>query len=90
VAQLYPRALGSLFVASYDSQSYGGSILTRLHTGIELAASWSCLQYLDTNYVGNVSSIIAAFSCFAVETCLLMEPILSNGGCVVAYLEVDF
>jgi hypothetical protein len=30
VAQLYPRALGSLFVASYDSQ---GGILTRLHTG---------------------------------------------------------
>jgi hypothetical protein len=26
VAQLYPRALGSLFVASYDSQGYGGGI----------------------------------------------------------------
>jgi hypothetical protein len=33
VAQLYPQALGSLFVASYDSQSYGGGIRTRLHTG---------------------------------------------------------
>jgi hypothetical protein len=33
VAKLYPRALGSLFVASYDSQDYGGGILTRLHTG---------------------------------------------------------
>jgi hypothetical protein len=33
VAQLYPRAVGSLFVASYDSQGYGGGILTRLHTG---------------------------------------------------------
>jgi hypothetical protein len=31
VAQLYPRALDSLFVASYDSQGYGGGILTRLH-----------------------------------------------------------
>jgi hypothetical protein len=31
VAQLYPPALGSLFVASYDSQGYGGSIRTRLH-----------------------------------------------------------
>jgi hypothetical protein len=30
VAQLYPRALGSLSVASYDSQGYGGGILTRL------------------------------------------------------------
>jgi hypothetical protein len=26
VIQLYPQALGSLFVASYDSQGYGGSI----------------------------------------------------------------
>jgi hypothetical protein len=34
VAQLYPRALDSLFVASYDSQGYGGGILTRLHTGL--------------------------------------------------------
>jgi hypothetical protein len=30
VAQLYPQALGSLFVASYDSQGYGGVIRTRL------------------------------------------------------------
>jgi hypothetical protein len=33
VAQLYPQALGSLFVASYDSQGYGGGIGTRLHAG---------------------------------------------------------
>jgi hypothetical protein len=33
VAQLYPQALGSLFVASYDSQGYGGGIRSRLHTG---------------------------------------------------------
>jgi hypothetical protein len=32
VAQLNPLALGSLFVASYDSQGYSGGILTRLHT----------------------------------------------------------
>jgi hypothetical protein len=34
VAQLYPQALDSLFVALYDSQSYGGGIRTRLHAGI--------------------------------------------------------
>jgi hypothetical protein len=28
MAQLYPRALGSLSVVSYDSQGYGGGILT--------------------------------------------------------------
>jgi hypothetical protein len=33
VAQLYPRALGSLYVASCDSQGYGESILTRLDIG---------------------------------------------------------
>jgi hypothetical protein len=33
VAQLYPPEPGSLFVAFYDSQGYGGGILTRLHTG---------------------------------------------------------
>jgi hypothetical protein len=33
VAQLYPQALGSLFVASYNSQGHGGGIRTRLHMG---------------------------------------------------------
>jgi hypothetical protein len=33
VAQLYPQALVSLFVASYDSQDYGGGIRPRLHKG---------------------------------------------------------
>jgi hypothetical protein len=33
VARLCPKALSSLFVASYDSQSYGGGIRSRLHTG---------------------------------------------------------
>jgi hypothetical protein len=31
VAQLYPQALGYLFVVSYDSQGYSGGIRTRLH-----------------------------------------------------------
>jgi hypothetical protein len=34
VAQLYPQALGSLFVASYNSQGYGGGIRPRLRTGL--------------------------------------------------------
>jgi hypothetical protein len=33
VAQLYPQALDSIFVASYGSQGYGGNILNPLHTG---------------------------------------------------------
>jgi hypothetical protein len=31
VALLYPQVPGSLFVASYDSQGYGGGIRPRLH-----------------------------------------------------------
>jgi hypothetical protein len=33
VARLYPQALGSLFVAFYDSHGHGGGIRSRLHTG---------------------------------------------------------
>jgi hypothetical protein len=33
VAQLYPQALGSLFVAFYDSQGYSGGICARFHAG---------------------------------------------------------
>jgi hypothetical protein len=33
VAQLYPQAPTSLFVAFYDSQGYSGGILTHLHAG---------------------------------------------------------
>jgi hypothetical protein len=36
VAQLYPQVQGSLFVASYDSQDYGGGIRPRLHMGLVL------------------------------------------------------
>jgi hypothetical protein len=36
VAQLYPQASGSLFVAFYYSQGYGGGILTRLQKGYML------------------------------------------------------
>jgi hypothetical protein len=34
VAQLYPQALGSVFITYYNSQGYGGGILTHLHTGV--------------------------------------------------------
>jgi hypothetical protein len=34
VAQLYPWAPGSLSIAFYDSQGYGGGILSRFYTGL--------------------------------------------------------
>jgi hypothetical protein len=33
VGPVNPQALGFLFVASYDSQGYGGGIRSRLHMG---------------------------------------------------------
>jgi hypothetical protein len=41
VVQLYPQALGSLFVASYDSQGYDGGIRTHLHTADSSSSSLS-------------------------------------------------
>jgi hypothetical protein len=41
VAQLYLQAPGSLFIAFYDSQGYGGGILFCLHTGK------SSIKYLE-------------------------------------------
>jgi cellulose synthase/poly-beta-1,6-N-acetylglucosamine synthase-like glycosyltransferase len=41
VAQLYPWALGSLSVTSYDLQGYRGGIISRLHTGIGSFGSMS-------------------------------------------------
>jgi hypothetical protein len=37
VAQLYPQALGSLFVTSYNSEGYGGGIPTCLHVWIQVS-----------------------------------------------------
>jgi hypothetical protein len=48
VAQLYHQALGSLFVASYDSQGYGGGIQTRLHTGYQTTPESQFPLVLDT------------------------------------------
>jgi hypothetical protein len=42
-APVIPSALGSLFVASYDSQGYIGGILPRLHTGFLFSGSPSLL-----------------------------------------------
>jgi hypothetical protein len=37
VAQLYPQALGSLFVSSYDSQGYGADIKHQERVTLRLA-----------------------------------------------------
>jgi hypothetical protein len=54
VAQLYPQALGSHFVASCDSQGYGGGIRTRLSAGHCL--SWQ-IQSQSQSYVTTEGSV---------------------------------
>jgi hypothetical protein len=51
VAQLYPQAMGSLYVASCNSQGYGGSIRTRLHTGLNLNRLVSSLYSLGRDRI---------------------------------------
>jgi hypothetical protein len=50
MAQLYPWVLGSLF-APYDSQGYGGGVLTRFHTWL-LLFEFEFELYCDRRSVG--------------------------------------
>jgi hypothetical protein len=45
VDQLNPQALGSIFVASYGSQVYGGGIRTCFHRDIIISAGLGSLLY---------------------------------------------
>jgi hypothetical protein len=47
VAQLYPPGTGSLFVASYESQGYGGGIRNHLHVGNPSLSKSKLLYYLQ-------------------------------------------
>jgi hypothetical protein len=51
MAQLYPQALGFLFVASYDSQGYCGGIRPRLHTGLEFGVVTAAMKGINFCYV---------------------------------------
>jgi hypothetical protein len=48
VAQIYPLALSSLSIVYYDSQGYGGDILSRLYTGLCLCVVklFSCKHFM--------------------------------------------
>jgi hypothetical protein len=79
VARLYPQALGSIFVASYDSQSCGGGIGTRLHTvrsNLTRSVEW---YSLGENHIENTASNSTSI----VER----GPLPSNGSGTVAYLR---
>jgi hypothetical protein len=63
-----PPGTGFLFVASYDSQGYGGGILTRLDTGPEEIAglwldSWTVRR---TNWINRTGGLIREQTCTSV------------------------
>jgi hypothetical protein len=67
VAQLYSQALGSLFIASYDSQGYGGGIRTR-HTGPDGPRYIASARAAQKTSSSTISSIVACVS-VAADAC---------------------
>jgi hypothetical protein len=77
VAQLYPQALGSPFIASYYSRGYGGGIRTRLQTGADQLASGP--RYIQPRGGLNSSSIVVTDGCLATAWMLLKCLMVSTG-----------
>jgi hypothetical protein len=84
VTQLYPQAMESLFVASYDSQGYGGGIRTRLHAGNSLVFVGRSLKFM----LAFASTVIPGFSLLEIhgqdiypllDMCFEMGPPLRRG-----------
>jgi hypothetical protein len=81
VAQLYPQALGSLFVTSYDSQGYGGGIRPPPPHG-DLVPDRLFTNYSAYNISDRTAQKTLYHYCCAIvalEKCLFVEPLLSNG-----------
>jgi hypothetical protein len=85
VAKLHPRALGSLYVVSYDSQGYGRGIVTSIYTGYNLSVRSSKLLYDWRSVSQSVSQYVLASSSlvglatsyyFLSECCCLKVAIL--------------
>jgi hypothetical protein len=86
VTQLYPQALGSLFVASYESQGYGGGIQPRLHTGAELTTNRVLVITSRLGPTENAAHLLLK-SCLW-ERVLFMKALPSNNYGIFAYLAV--
>jgi hypothetical protein len=69
MAQLYPQALGSLFIASYDSQVYGGGIRPRLHTGLNCQLLL-VFRYIASDLTRRPLTMNVLYCCVFVGTCL--------------------
>jgi hypothetical protein len=82
VVLLCHQVLGSLFVASYVSQGYGGGIRTRLHTG-----SWSYRLTTNYNILGtkraeNTFPLLMFYCCLVVRPENTIPLLLFAGRCL--------
>jgi hypothetical protein len=59
LAQLYPQAPDSLFVVFYDSQGYGGGMLTRLHFIIWKCRRTSCKYIVAAVYLSLLTASLS-------------------------------
>jgi hypothetical protein len=75
VAQIFPRALGSLSVASYDSQGYGG--------GIRPASTWECLGQNRNVCHGYLRNSKPKLALLARTSRILTDRINDKYGCSV-------
>jgi hypothetical protein len=74
VVQLYPQAMGFLYVAFYHSQGYGVGIRPRLHTGLK-------------SYPFDLNSVLLSYIAYPYpRKCLLITPI--QGNVFVCFLAV--
>jgi hypothetical protein len=77
------HSIVSLFVASYDSQGYGGGILTRLHTGgVQESALLFCFCASRFLFLGSTPLL-----CYS--QCILVCPFNSPVLCVVAVFDSE-
>jgi hypothetical protein len=72
VVQLYPQAMDSLFVASYDTQGCGGGIRPRLHIGYFLTFHYISITGYDPGHIENTAfnSFLLACVFVVARTCL--------------------
>jgi hypothetical protein len=61
-----PQALGSVFVASYDSQGYGGGMRTRLQTGDGLTLPAIPLSFARVT-VSNRKSVVSMYNLHVIK-----------------------
>jgi hypothetical protein len=90
---LYPQALGSLFMASYDSQGYGAGIRTRLHAELTHSTLHSHFFLQTSRYVARHGPhrkrfFQQSYCCMRVwcgDRVTASEPFPSNGSITQAF-----